>query len=151
AHPHANKAGTPTMGGVAIVGAVVAGYIAAHFRSNQIKFATSGVTLMVLIVGAGLVGFVDDYLGVRARRNLGLRKRGKFAGQAAVALVFVLLALKYVDVSTHLSFTRDLHIDLGSVVWALWAVFIVLAMMNAVNFTDGADGLAAGSGALVFS
>jgi phospho-N-acetylmuramoyl-pentapeptide-transferase len=106
---------------------------------------------MGLVIGMGAVGFVDDYLGVRARRNLGLRKRGKFVGQAVVALAFALVALAYVDVSTHLSFTRDLDLDLGNVGWLLWAVFVILSMANAVNFADGADGLAAGSGALVFS
>jgi phospho-N-acetylmuramoyl-pentapeptide-transferase len=150
-HPHVAKAGTPTMGGVAIVVAVAAGYIAAHIRKNEIKFATSGLVLMGLILAAGAVGFIDDYLGVRARRNLGLRKRGKFAGLLVIAVVFALLALKYVDVSTHLSFTRDMRVDLGDVAWVVWVVFIVLAMTNAVNFTDGLDGLAAGSGALVFS
>jgi phospho-N-acetylmuramoyl-pentapeptide-transferase len=151
-HPHARKAGTPTMGGIAIVSACVVGYLVSHTRVHQVKFATSGITLMALIVGAGLVGFIDDYLGVRARRNLGLRKRGKFAGQILVALMFGLLALKYVDVSTHISFTRDItRIDLGGALWLVWAVLILLATTNAVNFTDGLDGLAAGSGALVFS
>ncbi len=79
-HPHIAKAGTPTMGGIAIVLATVVGYLFAHIRRNSIAFATPGWALIALIVGLGFVGWIDDYLGVRARRNLGLRKRGKTLG-----------------------------------------------------------------------
>ncbi len=150
-HPHISKAGTPTMGGIAIVGAAVVGYLVAHFRTADIAFATSGLALMGLVVGAGLVGLVDDYLGFARRRNLGLRKRGKIGGLVSVAVAFAIVALSWVDVSTNLSFTRDLGLDLGTGGWFLWAVFIIFATTNAVNLTDGLDGLAAGSGALIFS
>ncbi len=113
-HPHAAKAGTPTMGGIAIVVAVIVGYVIAHVRHKSVAFATSGWTLLALIAGLASVGWLDDYLGVRARRNLGLRKRGKTAGIVAVAAVFAWLALDFAHVSTHLSFTRPLDIDLGT-------------------------------------
>jgi phospho-N-acetylmuramoyl-pentapeptide-transferase len=151
AHPHAAKAGTPTMGGIAIVGSVAAGYLVAHVRTEQVKFARTGVTLMFLIVGLAVVGFVDDYLGVRKGRNLGLRKRGKTGGQLLVASGFVLLALRYVDVSTNLSFTRTIDLNLGTWGWAAWAIFIIMAASNGVNLADGLDGLAAGSATLVFA
>jgi len=151
AHPHAAKAGTPTMGGLAIVAAGVAGYLAAHVRTEAIKFAWSGLALMALVLGVAAVGFVDDYLGVRKRRNLGLRKRGKLGGQLLVAAGFAVIALRWVEVSTHLSFARELGIDLGTWGWSAWAIFVILASTNAVNLTDGLDGLAAGSAALVFS
>jgi phospho-N-acetylmuramoyl-pentapeptide-transferase len=150
-HPHAAKAGTPTMGGIAIVASVVVGYLVAHVRTEQVKFARTGVTLMFLIVGLAIVGFVDDYLGVRKGRNLGLRKRGKMGGQLLVACGFVLLALRYVDVSTNLSFTRTLDLNLGTWGWAAWAIFIIMAASNGVNLADGLDGLAAGSATLVFA
>ena len=73
AHPHVAKAGTPTMGGIAVVGAAVLGYIVAHFRHKSVAFSSSGWTLIILVGGLGAVGFLDDYLGVRAGRNLGLR------------------------------------------------------------------------------
>ena len=69
---------------------------------------------MALVVGMAIVGFVDDYLGVRRGRNMGLRKRGKTGGQILVAVGFALLALNYVNVSTHLSFTRVFDLDLGT-------------------------------------
>lgn len=150
-HPHATKAGTPTMGGIGIVAGAVGGYFVAHLRTDEIKFARTGITLMALVVGMATVGFVDDYLAVRRRRNLGLRKRGKLGGQLLVATGFALLALRWVDTSTHLSFTRLLDLDLGQGLWAVWAILVILASTNGVNLTDGLDGLAAGSATLIFS
>ena len=151
AHPHEAKAGTPTMGGVAIVGAALLGYLAAHIRSEAIKFADTAIALWVLILGLFVVGFVDDYLGVRRARNLGLRKRGKTFGILLVVGVFAAMGLQMVHVNTHLSFTRPTGIDLGTVGWIIWCVLVVYLMTNAVNITDGLDGLVAGSGALVFA
>ncbi len=149
-HPHAAKAGTPTMGGIAIIVSAFAGYVVAHVRTNDIKFARAGVTLMLLIIAMTAVGFIDDYLGVRKGRNLGLRKRGKTSGMLAVAVGFALLALRYVDTSTHLSFTRLIDLNLGTWLWAVWAIVIILGSANAVNITDGMDGLASGAATLVF-
>jgi phospho-N-acetylmuramoyl-pentapeptide-transferase len=150
-HPHVAKAGTPTMGGVAIVGAATAGYLVAHLRTREFKHANSGLALMALILGMALVGFIDDYLGVKAHRNLGLRKRGKIAGQLVVGTGFVILALNWIHVSTQLSFTRRMALDMGPWGWAIVAVFVIMATANGVNLTDGMDGLAAGASALVFS
>jgi phospho-N-acetylmuramoyl-pentapeptide-transferase len=150
-HPHAQKAGTPTMGGIAIVVGAVLGYLVAHVRSEQIKFARTGLTLLALVIGLAIVGFIDDYLGVRRGRNLGLRKRGKTGGQILVATGFALLALRWIDVSTRLSFTRQLDLNLGETVWFFVAVLVIVGASNAVNLTDGMDGLAAGSATLVFA
>lgn len=150
-HPHVSKAGTPTMGGIAIVGAALVGYLVAHVRTESVAFARSGLVLMALVLGMAGVGLADDVLGVRRRRNLGLRKRGKTAGLVAVALGFALISIEWLEVSTELSFTRPLGIELTDWGWVVWAVLIVLAGTNAVNITDGLDGLAAGSATLVFS
>ena len=149
-HPHVAKTGTPTMGGLAIVLATVVGYLFAHIRRRTIAFATPGWALIALIVGLGVVGWIDDYLGVRARRNLGLRKRGKTLGILVVAAAFAWLAVHFVHTDTHLSFTQPLGIDLGQTGLLLWIVLVVYATANAVNFTDGLDGLATGSSALTF-
>lgn len=150
-HPHVAKAGTPTMGGVALIAAAFVGYLAAHIRTEAIKFADTAITLWVLILGMMAVGFIDDYLGVRKARNLGLRKRGKTFGILLVTGVFAVMATQMVHVNTHLSFTRPMGLDLGTVGWVLWCFAVVYAMTNAVNITDGLDGLLAGSGALVFA
>ena len=132
-HPHAGKAGTPTMGGIAIVGGVVLGYAVAHVRTEQLKFARTGLTLMFLVVGLAVVGFVDDYLGVRKGRNLGLRKRGKTGGELLVGSGFALLALEWAHASTDLSFTRSLDLNLGSGIWFLLAVVVVYGTSNAIE------------------
>src|SRR5436190_7989675 len=119
-HPHVAKAGTPTMGGIAIVVATVVGYLFAHIRRTSIAFATPGWALIALIVGLGIVGWIDDYLGVRARRNLGLRKRGKTLGIVLVAAFFAWLAVYFVKTDTHLSFTQPVSIDLGKVGLVVW-------------------------------
>lgn len=148
---HHTKAGTPTMGGIAIVGSALGGYLIAHIRPGTLPFSRPGMALGMLILGLALVGFVDDYLSVVRRQNTGLNKRGKTAGQLVVATGFVLLALHWVDASTHLSFTRDLNLDLGSWAWGVWALIVLISSSNAVNLTDGLDGLAAGSAAFVFA
>jgi phospho-N-acetylmuramoyl-pentapeptide-transferase len=150
-HPHAAKAGTPVMGGLAIVGAAVIGYLFAHVRRGDVAFARSGWALLALIVGLGFVGWLDDYLGVRARRNLGLRKRGKTFGIVAIACAFAWLAVAFVQTDTRLSFTRPLDLDLGEVGLFIFIVLIIYATANAVNLTDGVDGLAAGSSSFTFA
>ena len=146
---HATKAGTPTMGGLAIVGSALAGYIVGDLRPASQGFQRSGVLLMGLIIGCALVGFIDDYLGIRFHRNLGLNKKAKAAGQLFVAGAFVVGCIHWVGISTRLSFARDLGIDLGPWLWGVWAVLIIIASANAVNLTDGLDGLASGSSAFV--
>ncbi len=144
---HVTKAGTPTMGGITIVGGAMAGYLVSHLRVGAI-FTWGGILVILAIAGTGIVGFLDDWIKVRNARNLGLNKRTKLAGLLIVAVGFSVLAIRLADVSTELSFTRtgSFNVELGSVLWALWAVLLILGTANAVNLTDGLDGLAAGSG-----
>ncbi len=149
---HQVKAGTPTMGGIAMIVAVVAGYLLGHLGTH-VAFTPSGVLAVGAVVAAGAVGLTDDWLKVRRRRSLGLNKRGKLGLLILVAVVFSLLAVHYAHVHTTLSFTRyDLPgIQLGTGLWVVWSVFVIVAEANAVNLTDGLDGLAAGSSAFSFS
>ena len=148
---HSTKAGTPTMGGLAIVGGAVLGYILSDISQSRI-ITTSGLVVMFVIIGAGAVGLMDDWIKVVKERNLGLNKRTKILGQLIVAISFAILAIETTPVHTELSITRydSLGIDLGEVGWVVWAVLLVLGTTNAVNLTDGLDGLAGGSGALAF-
>lgn len=149
---HTVKAGTPTMGGVAIVASAVIGYLAAHGRSNLV-FTRTGVLVMACIVGAGLVGLLDDWIKVRNERNLGLTKSAKTAGLLAVAIAFAAATVLWTDVETTVSFTRwsSPGWQLGGVGWSIWATVLIYATANGVNLTDGLDGLAAGSSIFVFS
>ncbi|MGX7680408.1 phospho-N-acetylmuramoyl-pentapeptide-transferase [Jatrophihabitans sp. DSM 45814] len=156
---HLIKRGTPTMGGVAIIGSTIVGYFAAHavgFIRDDRGPTASGLLLLFLMVGSGGVGFVDDLIKLRRRRSLGLRARAKFLGQLAVALIFGAGAMMFKDsrgltpASRHLSYVRDIApISIGVVGFLVLAYLIVTATTNAVNLTDGLDGLVAGSAAMV--
>ncbi len=149
---HTVKAGTPTMGGIAIVGAAVVGYLAAHVRSGLL-FTRTGLLVVAAIVGAGGVGLLDDWIKVSNERNLGLSKSAKTAGLLLVAVGFAVAVVVWTDVETTLSFTRwnSPGWDLGDVGWVVWAILLVYATTNGVNLSDGLDGLAAGSAIFVFS
>jgi phospho-N-acetylmuramoyl-pentapeptide-transferase len=143
---HTTKAGTPTMGGVAIVVAAAAGYAASHLRGG-LAFTRSGLLVMLAIAAAGTVGAIDDWIKVSHERNLGLSKSAKMIGLLVVAVSFVVGMERWTDIETTLSFTRwnEPGWQLGSVVWCVWGVLLILGCTNAVNLTDGLDGLAAGS------
>jgi phospho-N-acetylmuramoyl-pentapeptide-transferase len=157
---HLIKRGTPTMGGVAIVGSTVLGYTVAHviiaIRGGGGPNA-SGLLLLYLMVGLGSVGFLDDLIKLRRQRSLGLRARAKFGGQLVVGLSFAVLAMQFrnklglMPASKHISYVRDIsQISIGTVGFLLLAYLIIAATSNAVNLTDGLDGLAAGASAMVF-
>ncbi|MEV6513617.1 MULTISPECIES: phospho-N-acetylmuramoyl-pentapeptide-transferase [unclassified Streptomyces] len=152
---HGSKRGTPTMGGIAFIFATVAAY----FLSKVITGYTptySGLLVLGLMVGMGLVGFLDDYIKIVKRRSLGLRAKAKMAGQLIVGISFAVLALQFQDArgntpaSTKLSFITDFGWKLGPILFVIWALFMILAMSNGVNLTDGLDGLATGASVLVF-
>ena len=149
---HTVKAGTPTMGGIAIVGSAAVGYTVAHLREDTF-FTRTGLLVMGCIVGAGIVGFVDDWIKVSNERNAGLSKSAKTIGLIVVAVAFAVATVLLTDVETTLSFTRFDRPgwELGSAGWCVWAVLLIYATTNGVNLTDGLDGLAAGSATLVFS
>ncbi len=157
---HLAKRGTPTMGGVAIIGSTVVGYVVAHViivvRGGH-GFSASGLLLLFLFVGLGVVGFLDDFIKIRRQRSLGLRARAKFGGQLLVGLTFAVLSLQFPNThgitpaTTHLSYVRDItQLGLGTVGFLVLAYLIIAATSNAVNVTDGLDGLAAGAAAMVF-
>ncbi|HLI15098.1 MAG TPA: phospho-N-acetylmuramoyl-pentapeptide-transferase [Acidimicrobiales bacterium] len=149
---HLVKAGTPTMGGLAIIAAVAGGYFLGHVGTH-VPLSAGGVLVVAAVVLAGAIGLADDWLKVRRRRSLGLNKRAKLALQLAVGVGFSLAAVYLAGARTTLSFTRfDVPgIALGAGVWTVWATFVIVAEANAVNLTDGLDGLAAGSSAFSFT
>ncbi len=148
---HQVKAGTPTMGGLAIVAGAVAGYVLSDLLLGGV-FTRSGLIVMFAICAAAAVGFADDWIKVSRERNLGLNKRTKSLGLLVVAIGFAVSIHWLTSASTDLSFTRSgqLGVDLGTWGWLIWAVILVYGVSNAVNLTDGLDGLAAGSGMFSF-
>jgi phospho-N-acetylmuramoyl-pentapeptide-transferase len=145
--PHLGKRGTPTMGGLVILGGMVAAYgvAALVFRGAT----ATGVLVLAVASGLGVLGFVDDFLKVRRDHSLGLGKTGKVLGQAALAVAFAVGLDLYTGISSELSFIRETGIDLGLAIFIIWVFVMLAATSNAVNLTDGLDGLASGSGAMV--
>jgi phospho-N-acetylmuramoyl-pentapeptide-transferase len=157
---HLSKKGTPTMGGTVMVLATVGGYLIAHlFLVNQPGrgVTATGLLLLFLLIGLGTVGFLDDYLKIRYRRSLGLNKTAKLVGQLVIGVAFAVLAMLAKDdagvavASPAVSFVRDIApLTLPALVFAVLAYLFIAGFSNAVNLTDGLDGLAAGCSAMVF-
>jgi len=149
-HTHLEKMGTPTMGGLVILAGLVLGYLASRITTQ--RFTVTGLALVLAAAGFGVVGFLDDFMKVRHRRSLGLTKLQKFGGTALVSIVFAMLVTHVGSsgISTHVSFVRPSSIALGFLFY-VWAFLVLTGSSNAVNLTDGLDGLAAGTSILVCS
>ncbi|HEX6936934.1 MAG TPA: phospho-N-acetylmuramoyl-pentapeptide-transferase [Actinomycetes bacterium] len=154
---HHTKRGTPTMGGAVIILGTLIGYFGAHLITWR-PVTVSGLLVLFLMSGLGLVGFLDDYIKVAKQRSLGLRAWAKLAGQMLVAVTFAVLALQFEDpatgltpASTEISFIRDTGLALGAVMFVVWAYVMIAGTSNGVNLTDGLDGLATGSSVMVFA
>ena len=147
---HAIKRGKPTMGGVVIVIASLIGYAVGHVVTAA-PMSASGLLVLMLMTGLGAVGFADDFLKITRQTSLGLRSRAKLAGQAVIGVIFALGVLHYPDrfdltpADAHVSFLRDFGPAIGVLPFVLWVVFMIAGTSNAVNLTDGLDGLAAGA------
>ncbi|MFI5693250.1 phospho-N-acetylmuramoyl-pentapeptide-transferase [Kribbella sp. NPDC051586] len=153
---HHVKRGTPTMGGLVILLSAAAAYLTATIVTGGWPSASAWL-LMLLFVGCGIVGFLDDFIKVYTQNNQGLSSRAKMAGQTLVALVFGVLATQFFadergvrPASPYLSTTHDFGIKLPLIVVLLVIWFLVTATSNGANLTDGADGLLAGTSALIF-
>lgn len=159
---HHTKRGTPTMGGLVIILATVAGYFTAKlltYPSGRDLPSASALLLLFLFVGLGFVGFLDDFIKIVKQRSLGLRSKAKMVGQTVVGVLFGAGAIwpaladdnGRTPASRHLSFIRDLPgFTLPAVLVLALIWFITTGFSNAVNLTDGLDGLATGAATMVF-
>jgi len=153
---HATKRGTPTMGGAVIVVATLVGYLVGHELTND-PMTVSGLLVLFLMTGLGAVGFIDDFIKIYKQRSLGLRSGAKLAGQAVVGALFAVEVLHHPDgfdltpADAHISFLRDVGPAIGVLPFVLWVVLMIAAWSNAVNLTDGLDGLATGGSILVLA
>ena len=154
---HHTKRGTPTMGGIVIIAASVIGYLLAKLLTWTAPSA-SALLLLFLFVGMGVVGFLDDFIKIIKQRSLGLRSKAKMIGQTVVAVTFGVLALSpslshdgSAPASRSISFIRDLGwLTLPTAVAVVFIWLMITAESNAVNLTDGLDGLATGASVMVF-
>ncbi len=141
---HHAKAGTPTMGGLILFLAISVPYLVLGPRDTQ-SLAVFGVA-----IGSAALGFADDWIKVRKRRSLGLSARWKLVGQIALAFGLWWVATKSVGLDPSVRVRIfDADIYLGPALYVLFVFFVIAGASNAVNLTDGLDGLAAGSCAIV--
>ena len=164
---HLVKRGTPTMGGVAIVLAIVLGWGASalyrYVRSGAVP-SLSAMLVLFAMLSMGLLGFIDDFAKVRKKQNLGLSVHAKFIGQFIFATIYAVLALiiptksGFPSAQAGMSFIEKPFFDfrfaggvVAAIIFVVWVNFLMTAWTNAVNLTDGLDGLASGSSMIAFA
>ncbi len=147
---HMAKQGTPTMGGLAIVVAAFVGWLIAHVRED-LPFSRQSMIVWVGVLFMALMGFLDDYIKVRKRHNRGIFWKQKNYITMAASFAMAWWLVVGTGISETISVTRsDLGIEVPTIVWILFSGAIIWATTNAVNVTDGLDGLAAGSALMGF-
>ncbi|OUQ59931.1 phospho-N-acetylmuramoyl-pentapeptide-transferase [Tyzzerella sp. An114] len=135
---HLKKQGTPTMGGIAILAAFVMG--GAFFINGNMD----GLAVLLVTLGFGVIGFIDDYIKVVKKRSLGLTPIQKIIGQLVITGLFAFYIIKSgIGTDIFIPFTKGVTIDLG-IIYIPFLVVTVLGTVNGVNLTDGLDGLASG-------
>jgi len=148
---HASKSGTPTMGGLAILGAALIGWMVAHLRSGLV-FSNQAMIMWLGILALGAMGFLDDYIKVRKSHNRGIfwKKKGYITLAISIGIAWALVS--FTSISQNVSLTRASLPGWHLPWWAyiVYAGLIIWATTNAVNVTDGLDGLAGGSALLGF-
>lgn len=154
---HHTKRGTPTMGGIIIILAVIAAYGLSHLITWTAP-TVSGLLVLYLFAGLGIVGFLDDSIKISKARSLGLNSTAKLIGQTLIAASFALAAFQFPNergltpASTYVSFLRDISwLNLPLWLAVPWLVLLVAAWSNAANITDGQDGLATGASTMIFA
>jgi phospho-N-acetylmuramoyl-pentapeptide-transferase len=158
---HHVKRGTPTMGGIVFILGSLFGYFTSTLLVSNEPPTASAMLVLFMMVGLGVVGFIDDFLKTRKKQSLGLGGWAKVLGQVVVAAAFALLALQFPNddgitpANTSISFIRDLPLDfmvfgtiVGVVLYVIWICLLTAAASNGVNVTDGLDGLAGGASIL---
>ena len=144
---HKQKQGTPTMGGLMMAGAVLVACLVCHpaqwFGWQDFMLALLAVSLLSM-----LVGFADDYIKVVKKRNLGLKAKQKMLGQILIAIVTMIVGTRVLGIDTTIWIPiADVNVDIG-VGYYFLVLFVLVGTSNAVNLTDGLDGLASGTVAI---
>lgn len=146
---HMKKTGTPTMGGIMIILSIIITSLYMYSRIVENPFTREMNLIMLVLIGYGLLGFLDDFIKVVLKRNLGLTSKQKLIGQLAVAILFYLI-LSLGDISTALSIPgTGYQLELG-ILYPLLVVVMIVGTSNAVNLTDGLDGLVSGNAVIAF-
>lgn len=144
---HQKKSGTPTMGGMMILLSIVVTTIVMTSKYSELSVQT--YLLLFVTIGFGLLGFLDDFIKVVMKRNLGLTSKQKLFGQIVISFIFYFI-LRQNEFSTTVSIPlTDISFDLGWL-YVFFIIFWLVGFSNAVNLTDGLDGLVSGTAAIAF-
>ncbi|RIW36319.1 phospho-N-acetylmuramoyl-pentapeptide-transferase [Bacillus salacetis] len=144
---HQKKSGTPTMGGLVFLLSIL---ITTLFITNRYsEFGAETFLLLLVTIGFGILGFLDDFIKVVMKRNLGLTSKQKLAGQIIISAVFFYVYQQNDFASTVSIPLTDISVDLGWF-YVLFIIFWLVGFSNAVNLTDGLDGLVSGTSAIAF-
>lgn len=144
---HQKKSGTPTMGGTMILLSIVVTTIVMTSKYSELSVQT--YLLLFVTIGFGLLGFLDDFIKVVMKRNLGLTSKQKLFGQIVISFIFYFI-LRQNEFSTTVSIPlTDISFDLGWM-YVFFIIFWLVGFSNAVNLTDGLDGLVSGTAAIAF-
>ena len=139
---HQAKSGTPTMGGIMIILAIVVATVAAAPLTPAVLLA------LFITLGHFVLGFLDDYIKVVKKRNLGLKAKQKMLGQILIAIVTMIVGTRVLGIDTTIWIPiADINLDIG-VGYYFLVLFVLVGTSNAVNLTDGLDGLASGTVAI---
>ena len=139
---HQAKSGTPTMGGIMIILAIVIAPVAAAPLTPAVLLA------LFITLGHFVLGFLDDYIKVVKKRNLGLKAKQKMLGQLLIAIVTMIVGTRVLGIDTTIWIPiADINLDIG-VGYYFLVLFVLVGTSNAVNLTDGLDGLASGTVAI---
>lgn len=139
---HQAKSGTPTMGGIMIILAIVIATVAAPPLTPAVLLA------LFITLGHFVLGFLDDYIKVVKKRNLGLKAKQKMLGQILIAIVTMIVGTRVLGIDTTIWIPiADINLDIG-VGYYFLVLFVLVGTSNAVNLTDGLDGLASGTVAI---
>ena len=146
---HQRKSGTPTMGGIIfIIPTIITTIIL--LLTNKIEFSVNLLIVMFVFISYGLIGFLDDYISIKSNHNEGLSQPQKLLLQFVVALIFYILYRKYTDANSVLEITLlNIHWNLEWF-YGVFILFLLVGSSNAVNLTDGLDGLSGGLSAIAF-
>ena len=142
---HLKKINTPTMGGIFIVLPFLAFLLIINTNLGSPKL----LLLLLTVLGFFIIGFLDDYLSIKKKKNTGLRSKEKFILQSVISIIFILVAYKNDLINPFITVSDSLEIDMSIFVFPI-SFLVLVGISNSVNLTDGLDGLAAGCSAIVF-
>jgi len=144
---HQKKTGTPTMGGIVFLLAILVTSLVMTGKFTEVSEET--YLLLFVTIGFGLLGFLDDFIKIAMKRNLGLTSKQKFLGQVVISIIFYLIC-RQSDLSTAIGIPfTDYELDFGWF-YVFIVIFWLVGFSNAVNLTDGLDGLVSGTSAIAF-